>query len=391
MTGRIYCSQRGVSLVEILVALAVSMVILGGVMQALVTNQRNAAFADDVAYIQENGRYALEIIARDARWAGYWGCALSGEEGVTFANSLDVPGDHDWLSLQGVRGFDSANGGNPNIIGIGTLWEDAANYLGSTTYEPDSVIFRGADDDLDLTVVTHTPASANFKLSRNNPLTPGDLALVVSEDCTDVGLMQMTGPSSGANEVLVHNKGDSETPGNCTKVIRWDNGSFNCDDPPGNSEKGQAYGPGSFLMRFQAIGYYIGTSVADPSQPALYRVQYSSMEGSDVVVRSDEIAMGVEDMQILYGVDSSGDSLANVYLSANDVGNNAADWDRIVSVRFMLLLRGYGENRSENSAVSYMGYPFAGADESYQGHEYQDLILRQQVSKTIRLRNVAAI
>ncbi len=88
--------------------------------------------------------------------------------------------------------------------------------------------------------------------------------------------MQMTGPSSGGNNVeFVHNTGSKTAPGNCTERCAGPNPLPVMIDYP--TPGGLAYGPGSFLMRFAAIGYYIGDSAADaPSRHfiALNSVQH---------------------------------------------------------------------------------------------------------------------
>ena len=388
--------QAGITIIEELVAMVNGIIILGGVMQSMVTNQRNNAWSDDVAYIQENARYAMEVMARDIRWAGYWGCAVNmstaGAGVTTFANALDVPSGDNWLALEGVRGYEGSVDAFPDSLISGTtLWENNVNFSGNEDYAPDAVIFRGADDDLDLNVVSHAANSAQFKLSRNNPLAVGDLALVVSEDCRDVGLMQMTGPNSGGTNVeFVHNTGSSVSPGNCTKAIRWTE-SFDCEDPDYPTPGGLSYGPGSSLMRFQAVGYYIGTSAADTAEPALYRVQYANMDNAGgVAVRTDEIAIGVEDMQLLYGFDTDADGLANVYLRADEIDVATGEWKQVVSVRMSLLMRGFADTREQTGAANYVAYPFAGDDDTYAGQGYNDNVLRQEVSKTVRLRNIGA-
>ena len=386
-------SQAGISFVEVLVAMVIGVIILAGVMQSMLTNQRNTAWSDDVAFVQENARYALEIMARDIRWSGYWGCAVnmstSGDGSTTFVNSLDVSDDDDWLKLEGIRGYEGSSDTFPDGLVAGTtLWQDNGDFLGNDDFAPDSVIFRGADDDLDLTVVKHNKQAARFELSRNNPMQVGDLALVVSEDCKDVSLMQMTGPSSGGTNVnFVHNTGSKTSPGNCTKTIRADD-SFTCDDSPYPAAK--AYGPGSFLMRFSAVAYYVGTSVADATEPALYRVQYAGLDAGDVTVRTDEIAVGVEDMQLLYGFDDDADGLANSYIRADEIDADAGEWKQVVSVRISLLMRGFGDTREGDTEVKYVSYPYAGDDDSYTGQAYNDSILRQQVNKTVRMRNIGA-
>ena len=225
---------------------------------------------------------------------------------------------------------------------------------------------------------------------RNNPLEVGDLALVVSEDCKDVGLMQMTGPSSGGTNVeFVHNTGSKTAPGNCT-TVRWTE-SITCDDDyptPG----GLAYGPGSFLMQFNAIAYYIGTSV--PRMTPSRHFIASGMRGKtddEVTVVTDEIAVGVEDMQLLYGVDTESDSLANVYVRADDIDSDAGEWRQVVSVRVTLLMRGFGDTREgEGEVTNSSAYPYAGEDDTYEGQAITIRVLRQQVSKTVRIRNVGA-
>ncbi len=388
-------AQSGISFVEVLVAMVIGVIILGGVMQSVMTNQRNNAWSDDVAFVQENARYGLEMLARDIRWSGYWGCAVNmstaGAGATTFANALDVPADDDWLKLEGVQGYEGSVDTFPDGLLSGTtLWENNGSFSGNTDFAPDAIIFRGADDDMDLNVVSHAATSAQFKLSRNNPLEVGDLALVVSEDCKDVGLMQMTGPASGGTNVtFVHNSGGSVSPGNCTKAVRWTE-SFTCDDPNYPTPGGLPYGPGSFLMRFAAVGYYIGTSASDNTQPALYRVQFSGMDSGDVTMRTDEIAVGVEDMQLLYGFDADADGLANAYLRADEIDAAAGEWKQVVSVRVTLLMRGFGETREGNNEVRYISYPYAGDDDGYTGQAFNDNILRQQVSKTVRMRNIGA-
>jgi type IV pilus assembly protein PilW len=55
---------------------------------------------------------------------------------------------------------------------------------------------------------------------------------------------------------------------------------------------------------------------------------------TNVATAAEELLEGVESMQILYGDDSTGDGLANRYITANAVTN----WNRIVTVRVGLLV-----------------------------------------------------
>ncbi|MDS4058864.1 MAG: PilW family protein [Candidatus Contendobacter sp.] len=63
--------QHGLSLVEILVALVLSLFLLVGVIQLFIGSKQTYRFHDALSRVQENGRFALEAMARDIRMAGY--------------------------------------------------------------------------------------------------------------------------------------------------------------------------------------------------------------------------------------------------------------------------------------------------------------------------------
>jgi type IV pilus assembly protein PilW len=65
--------QRGFSLVELMVAMLIGLILLFGVTQVYVSSKRSANAQEDLARMQENGRFAMDLITRDLRRAGYWG------------------------------------------------------------------------------------------------------------------------------------------------------------------------------------------------------------------------------------------------------------------------------------------------------------------------------
>ena len=66
--------QRGVTLVELMVALALGLLITVAMLKVYVDASGLYRFNEGLARVQENGRFALEFIRRDARVAGFWGC-----------------------------------------------------------------------------------------------------------------------------------------------------------------------------------------------------------------------------------------------------------------------------------------------------------------------------
>jgi len=64
-------SQQGFSIVELLVAVVISMLLLTGVIQVFFSSKQTYASNEAASRLQENGRFALEFIAQSARHAGY--------------------------------------------------------------------------------------------------------------------------------------------------------------------------------------------------------------------------------------------------------------------------------------------------------------------------------
>jgi len=63
--------QEGFSLVEVLVALMISLFLIAGVIQLFIGSKQSYRFYDALSRIQENGRFALEAISGDIRMADY--------------------------------------------------------------------------------------------------------------------------------------------------------------------------------------------------------------------------------------------------------------------------------------------------------------------------------
>lgn len=64
-------NQRGFSLVELMIAVMLSLVLLGAVIQVFLSSRQTYELSDDLSRIQENGRFSLEFLAQNIRMAGY--------------------------------------------------------------------------------------------------------------------------------------------------------------------------------------------------------------------------------------------------------------------------------------------------------------------------------
>ena len=62
--------QKGLTLVEVMIAMVIGLMLLGGVIQIFVTNKVVARTQSAAARVQENGRMALDILTEEIRMAG---------------------------------------------------------------------------------------------------------------------------------------------------------------------------------------------------------------------------------------------------------------------------------------------------------------------------------
>lgn len=392
--------QAGISLIEVLITLVISLIILGGATQALLTNQKNASWTTEVAYVQENARFATEILSRELRGSGYWGCAVrspnldnSATETVPrFYNAVD---DDSWeyrfeRYIQGVAG-DAAVPANAAAETVTTfpfgfvtsadLWRnDSGGSPVTGRTEPDALILRRVSDATEYSLVSHNAALAEITVNTTTDFAEGDLMLIVPPDCDSVTLAQVTGPSPAATTIEHETSGGS--PGNCTVTVRdASRTNFDCNGtPPAPATLPE----GTTIHEYIAQGFYVGRSAVDDTVPALYRAFVTTTGGVATVTR-EEIVTGVEDMQILYGVDVDDDGVPNRYVEASDIvslspdinGDGQPDWDLVTSVRIQLVMRSFAETEDTNNAVTLLG------------HAYNDRFMRQLVTKTVQIRNTA--
>lgn len=111
--------QRGMSLVELMVALVTGLTLSGAVVLIYANSKHAFSVQDATAKIQENGRFALHILKQDVRMAGYWGlnylpATIDSAENVVLDNECHA----DWstLVLQPISRSNNTHSGYTNCI-----------------------------------------------------------------------------------------------------------------------------------------------------------------------------------------------------------------------------------------------------------------------------------
>lgn len=338
--------QTGISLVEIMVALVISLFLLGGIIQVYLANKTTYKFTNANARVQENGRFALDTITEDLRMAGFWGCAAFKPGGAsknpTLVNNLDTgssgynPQIHDFIAQDAIEGTE-----NDGLNGSDSITIRGAKPVQVNVYQP-----------------YNNPTSAALNITATDNIVVNDIVMLSS--CQGADIFQVTSAVDSATagqKVIGHVTGGS--PGNMN--------SGPCAGAADAHCLSQTYGADAAMSELQTVTYSIAASSdVNSSEPALWR----SENGTDV-----ELIEGIEEMQILYGIDDDDDGFANQYVPSTDIPANTLD---VISVRVMLLVRSDTDFITESAQK----YTFNGTPSTA-----NDRRLRQVFTTTIALRN----
>ncbi|HIG65419.1 MAG TPA: prepilin-type N-terminal cleavage/methylation domain-containing protein [Methyloprofundus sp.] len=320
--------QRGMSLIEIMIALLLGAFLTGGVIQIFLSSSQTYRIQDALAGLQENGRFSMDFIARDMRMVDFWGCIKSAQ----IESKLKPNATYDGYTA-GLAGINNDTAVNDILDGT------------------DSFILRGAMASNVFLVSQPTTVAANIKVTSGSGLLDDDIVLL--SDCRSGDIFQITNLNSGAAfDLAVHNTGGSM---NASKKLEVGL------EAPNNDIR---YGTDAQIYKLAFITYSIQAGAN--GQPSLFK----RINNAD----AEELVEGVEDMQILYGEDSDDDALANYYVDADTV----VEWGRVVSVRISLLL----QTLKDNIASKPLQYSYNGATPTA-----TDRRLRRVYTTTIALRN----
>lgn len=130
----IAAGQRGVSLIELMVALVIGLVLIGGAVYVYNQSRNNYTTNDVVARLQETGRFAMSVIEPDIRMSNYWGLvkgasAITGQAPQTAA-SIGAP---TMCGTNFARDLNSNLQGNNNEYDIGCAAEGGGAIESSDT------------------------------------------------------------------------------------------------------------------------------------------------------------------------------------------------------------------------------------------------------------------
>jgi type IV pilus assembly protein PilW len=288
-------TQSGFTLTELMIAMVLGVILAGGVVNLFVIGQKSFRTDENVARMQDEGRFAINELVKDLRMAGYIG-ELAHPVAILPAAGL-------------ATGTDCGVAGQPNWIL--DFFDDVTDDINSLT-----------------SVDNATGAAANAGFSC---ITAGELL-----PQTDVvGIKRFVGrsvPPAG----LVANTIYMQT--NALEGVMYKDPL-----PVGAGVAGPLN-----EWEYRPSVYYIRnfTNTAGDGIPSLCRkvLNFTAATG----IQTECIASGIEDLQIEYGLDSDGSGSADQYLP----NPTLAQLQRVISARIFVLARtlnqdfGYTDNRT---------------------------------------------
>jgi type IV pilus assembly protein PilW len=293
-------SQSGMSLVELMVAMVISLFLTAGLFTMFSMSSANVTTTSQFNQLQENGRIALAIMERDISQLGFFGDMTGSEFILGINTTLDnsIPVVDDCIGA----GLNNASLPNNQPAHFRRLW----GYENS---------------------VSTTPLAC---LS----------AAKVAPNTDVIQIKRFIGPSVGLGDGSDSPVGDNtrfSVSTTSTQAI-----FFNTADPSSNMTN-------SRVWEYQHHIYFIDS---ENGVPILSRKTLTN----NGMKNDEQLVEGIENIRFLYGFDNNGDSTPDSYIPATSV--TAAIWDnatlqRLVAVKIYILVRSTQPDNSYNNQVTY--------------------------------------
>jgi type IV pilus assembly protein PilW len=301
----------GFSLVELMVAMTLSLVLLAGALSILYSSRLTFTENERLARIQEAGRTTMELIMRDLRSAGFQGCSRPVDPD-DFQNALVNPTTLLWNFTAPIQGYDANAGAwTPALDALVPLATTGSDVLVIRTTRQGQPMFR-----------TNAATAAVGTISVDVP--PGasipDNTTMLIGDCRFSTVFLATGYApAGATAQITHTDVGAN-PANATTSL---NNTFLVD---------------ATVVPVDTVIYYVRPGT---NGPALW--QRVGAQNPQLLIE------GVENLQIRYGVDTNGDLVVDQYVAAA-AGTN---WANVISVSIAALIRSEVESGVERDSRTY--------------------------------------
>lgn len=364
-------NQRGFSIVELMVASTISIIMFAVIIELFASNKEAYRLQEGASVLNENARYAISHLQYYTRLADHWGPVQPEDVNRLASDPPSVLcGGVEVISNRGFEGFDGTSAVPPVAC------------VPAADYEPNTDMFfirygAGHRNNLPLAEVPDLKGVPSLPVitTATPPLTDAEVPVratyFAGAEADGIWVSARLGLQAFIFKAEDHN-----------------------DLPASNqhSASDSDNGIGTYF-RYQAMLYYIrpcsnpatGTDssacdAGDDGVPTLVRRRLSP--GTTPTFDEEDIVSGVENMQLLYGVDTDADYIADRYDTAPNV-TAAGDWDQVVSARISLIVANLERDNTINDTDTYFTL-----DDTWVPPPEARSFRRSQYEFTIQIRNM---
>ncbi len=323
-------AQRGMTLVEWMISMTIGLILFAGLTALIAQQSSTQAELEKSSRQIENGRYAMQLLNEDVQMAGYYG---------EFSNvSTETPASTDPCSI--------------NLTVIENLMAfpvQGYDFPNATTVQPSCIEVDNHVAGTDILVVRRVePATLSIAAAAS---AAGGQVYLQSGLVGSSGLTFEKRLATGASTSAF----DLETQAK----------------PATSATSAVAAGP-ALLRRFLVHIYYVSpcsvmantrtcTSTDDGGKPIpTLKMRELSASSGTTTMRTTPLVEGIENMQIDYGIDTTGDGSPDAQFVATPAA--VADWANLVALRVHLLARSNESSPGYVDPKTYaMGYNSAAA------------------------------
>lgn len=330
-TGATGTSQQGLTLVELMISLLLGIILSAGIVGVYLDSKRNYAAEEEMARMQENGRFSLNLLKRELTMAGLFGGTLAADEIDPQAIGTDCAGGN-WAldadtAIEFTNNHDSTS--DPVTVNGTTL-----NCLNGGDIQPVT----------DILTIKRTAGEPTLK--------EDSFASSFSATSDQQWFLRM-----------VNYGNEKEWSRIASDELEDPNGPYDPSDVDNQLAYWEAYTKIFYVRKY--------SEVAADGIPTLC---VESLEGNDMVQRC--LVEGIEEMHIEFGIDTDADGVVNEYTPAP----SAADLSNAVMARVYLLVRSIDELSDYENTKSYqLGQRTIAAK--------NDGFMRRVFSTTVQVRN----
>jgi type IV pilus assembly protein PilW len=360
-------SQHGMTMVEIMVAITISLVLLSGVTQIFLSGKQSYRMNEELARLQENGRVVLDLLSRDIRMTGYQGCADPEDIPATIVANNAPSADLAATALGGSKvGASSWDPAAPAELPTTLTDAGGNNYtLANLPLATTDVIITQFATAVDAqTTNAATGITGDIQIPQN----PGNFAandVLAIADCDSVDIFRVSEVGTSGSDFLIRHADTHNSTASLSK----------------------AYATGARLFRVESNVYFVAPArdangnVRTNNRGATINALYRADIAGNLILLVD----GVDSLQILYGQRLTSGNLQ--YVSANDGTLNMQNVDSVKVAVLMSTIEAVSE-ADDTTTYSLAGVDIepagtAGATATYP----LDRRVRRVYTATVNLRN----